>query len=106
MQSDSERTRNLRALGNKLTGGGFRALARNAFGSSARLAMNNPVILTFGRSLLKPFPELTTRLYGLASEEGQSNRPPDLDTLSASARIVYERLQAASTACGAWNRTK
>jgi hypothetical protein len=106
MQSKSEKPKNLRALGNRLTGGGLRALAKNAFAGSARRVMNNPVILSFGRALLKPFPDLTSRLYRLASEAGPSNRPADSDALSASARIVYERLQAASAACDAWNRTK
>jgi hypothetical protein len=106
MPLHNDTPRSLRAIGNRLTGGGIRALASKAFSESADRAMNNPVILTLGRTLLKPFPDLTNRLYRLASKGSNSNRFPDLEALPASARIVYVRLRDAFAAYDAWNRTR
>jgi hypothetical protein len=114
MQSRSSAFWDLREIGNRLTGGGLRAMSSRIVSGSARWAMNNRLLLVFGRAILRPFPQLTTRLYKLAtksdplgsdiiSTESASLRSIDLDKLPPSARITYERLRTALANNGYWN---
>jgi FkbM family methyltransferase len=57
--------RDFRETGNRFTGGGVRALARQVLAGSTRRAMSNRGLLALGRILLKPFPKLAKRLYRL-----------------------------------------
>lgn len=103
LRSLAKRTR---ALGDRITGGGLRGLTKRSVAALVRWAMRRPALLAVGRTVLKPFPTLTTDLYRLATT--QSAPPPDssptklapsdtsveLATLPASARPIYRRLKA------------
>jgi hypothetical protein len=56
-----------RQTGNRMTGGGLRNLSRRLSTKALRSAMDRPAIRTFARRLLQPFPQLSARLYRLAS---------------------------------------
>ena len=104
----------LRLAGDRLTGGGARALAKRSFSRLLRRAMDHPRLTAFGRALLKPYPGLATKLYQFAttpdprvasplrSEAGllSSGNQPAPIPLSASASMIYLKLQAAmSNSC-------
>jgi FkbM family methyltransferase len=61
----------LREMGDRLTGGGIRALAKRVLPTFLRpclsLAARHPRLAAVPRGMLKPFPRLTTALYRLAA---------------------------------------
>jgi len=76
LRSLAKRTR---ALGDRITGGGLRSLAKRVPGALARWAMRQRTLLVVGRTILKPFPKLTASLYRLATTPnaiGTPLRPP------------------------------
>jgi O-antigen biosynthesis protein len=56
-----------RATGDRLTGGGLRALAKRVLTTSIRFAMRQPAVRALGRKTLQPFPHLSQRLYRLVT---------------------------------------
>jgi hypothetical protein len=118
MQSQRSLSAHVRQMGDQLTGGGLRALSKRIVARSARRLMNNPIVLAAGRTLLKPFPELTTRLYKIATspdpraiaaaiEASHKHSSAGLiasGEFSPSARIAYQRLHAAIANSDVWNR--
>jgi|SRR5271165_4058336 len=111
--------RRLHETGDRLTGGGLRSLAKRVLPTLVQRSMRHPGLLAFGRTVLKPFPKLTTNLYQLAttrkavavSSVPSPARPLPSDTtafaatLPASARSTYLRLKAAMSDNEAWRRT-
>jgi len=108
----------LRETGDRLTGGGLRALGKRLVGKSTRVALKQPAIRRLGSVALKPFPKLSSSLHGLATEgdttlagkEVPESKPdaesapvfqePSLNSsilpaLSRSARSTYLRLSVA-----------
>jgi GT2 family glycosyltransferase/glycosyltransferase involved in cell wall biosynthesis len=57
--------RRLRVAGNRLTGGGFRSLARRAVAKLLRGAMRHSFLRALGRRVLQPFPAFSRYLYRL-----------------------------------------
>src|SRR5215469_16563677 len=57
----------LRGAGNRLTGGGLRALATRLLSTFLRRAMSHSFLKAVGRSSLQPFPKLSAHLYRLAT---------------------------------------
>jgi GT2 family glycosyltransferase len=64
-----------RHAGNRMTGGGLRNLSRKLSAKALRSAMDRPVIKSFARRLLQPFPQLSARLYRMASPSGGAAVP-------------------------------
>jgi hypothetical protein len=94
----------LRNAGNRFTGGGARELAKRVLKASLHRATEHPRLVAIGRSILRPFPVLAANLERLASRldapSAQTGFLPfgnttDPDSLPASARIIYSRLQKA-----------
>ncbi len=99
--------------GDRITGGGLRSLGRRALAGVVQRSMRDQRLLALGRTILSPFPRLTTALYQLAAptmnkKQSDASRPtpspaaPQPSTpvatppaLSASALSVYLRLKAA-----------
>jgi hypothetical protein len=126
----------IREIGDRMTGGGLRSLAKRTRGLGDRMTggglrnLAKRVLLVLGRAVLKPFPKLTTSLCRLTttpdavampsvvSVSGAS--PPDasatklvpsdgnqqLATLPASARSMYQKLRAAMSDSNAWNQNR
>src|SRR5262249_6613523 len=57
----------LRATGDRVTGGGLRALTRRLLATFLRCAMSHSFLKAMGRSALQPFPKLSAHLYRLAT---------------------------------------
>ena len=111
-----------REIGDRMTGGGLRSLAKRVPGALARWAMRQRTLLVVGRTILKPFPKLTASLYRLATTPnaiGTPLRPPSSPSdrqfpdgskfppdLPASARPIYRRLRAALAESNAWNQDR
>src|SRR6516164_1985748 len=57
----------LREAGNRLTGGGLRALATRLLSTFLRRAISHSFLKAVGRSSLQPFPKLSAHLYRLAT---------------------------------------
>jgi hypothetical protein len=103
----------LREAGEKLTGGGIRALGRRLFlhfvRRSMAMVMRRPRLLAFAHTVMRRYPRVTWRLNRLAEiadpYAGRVYLPPgrlsdQVDatamTLPASARVIYLRLRAAA----------
>ena len=56
-----------RDTGNRLTGGGLRALVKRALRISLRRVMSQPFLRGLGRVVLKPFPNLSAQLYRIGT---------------------------------------
>jgi GT2 family glycosyltransferase len=67
-----------RHAGKQMTAGSLRDLSRRLTTEALRSAMGRPVIRTFARRLLQPFPELSARLYRLATASGGAAGPTTL----------------------------
>jgi hypothetical protein len=72
LRSLAKRTR---ALGDRITGGGLRSLTKRSVATLVRWVMRRPATSAVGRIVLKPFPTFTADLYRLATT--QSAPPPD-----------------------------
>jgi hypothetical protein len=96
----------LRNLGDRITGGGIRALARKTLGTAVTRAMQQPQLMAAARTILRPFPKLTTLLLKAATQ-GAASSPEAavlsadshsgeeiLAALPASARRIYRSLRA------------
>ena len=59
-----------RHAGNRITGGGLRNLSRRLITKVLRSAIGCPVIKSFARRLLQPFPSFSEGLYRLATASG------------------------------------
>jgi FkbM family methyltransferase len=68
----------LREAGDRITGGGLRALTKRTLKKTVRTAMSNRFLKALGNGALRPFPTLSTRLYRLATA------PEDVVTLADS----------------------
>jgi hypothetical protein len=103
----------LREAGEKLTGGGIRALAKRLFLNFVRrlmaMVMRRPRLLAFAHSVMQRYPRVTWRLNRLAEiadpyagrvyvPSGRLSDQVDATamTLPASARVIYLRLRAAA----------
>src|ERR1700674_3522926 len=58
--------RRMRRAGDRLTGGGLRSFCRRTATKSLRIAMSQPFLKALGRSVLQPLPSFSRRVYGLA----------------------------------------
>jgi hypothetical protein len=107
----------LRETGERITGGGIRALGKLLFVKFVRrlmaMVMRRPRLMAFIYALLKPFPRVTwqfNRLAAFASRiyipSGRLSKYVDAITMTlpASARMVYLKLRAATSDNGSWNR--
>ena len=111
-----------RAAGDRITGGDLRSLGRRALAGMVQRAMRDRRLLALGRTILSPFPRISTTLYELAAptknekQPGASPPPPppaapqpstpiatvaSPSGLSASAHSIYLRLKAAMSSCEA-----
>ncbi|MBV9107363.1 MAG: hypothetical protein JO066_00305 [Verrucomicrobia bacterium] len=110
----------LREAGERLTGGGIRALGKRLLLRFVRrlmgMVMRRPRLLALSHAILKRFPGATWWLNRLAAiadpYAGRIYIPsgrlsnyvdPITMTLSASARVIYLRLRAAASETGSWN---
>jgi FkbM family methyltransferase len=117
-----------RDAGNRITGGGVRALAKWTLNESLRRVMRHPVSAALSRLVLKPFPRLTTTVYQIAktedggatllspvesptappiplsSQEPASQFAPQIPELPPSAKPLYLNLQAAMRDSAPWRR--
>ena len=59
--------RRVRDTGDRLTGGGLRSLSARMAARSLRIAMSQPFLKALGRSVLQPFPSFSARVYRLAT---------------------------------------
>jgi GT2 family glycosyltransferase len=57
----------MQRMGNRLTGGGLRSLSKSIATKSLRIAMSQPTLKALGRGALKPFPNFSGRLFRLAT---------------------------------------
>jgi glycosyltransferase involved in cell wall biosynthesis len=57
----------VRLTGNRLNGGGLRSLSRQMATKSLRVAVSKPFLRALGRSVLQPFPRFSSRVYRLAT---------------------------------------
>jgi FkbM family methyltransferase len=103
----------IRGLRDRATGGGLRSLAKRTLTILVRWSMRSPALLAVGRTLLKPFPKVTTNLYQLATAPDASptgslsaDGDKELATLPVSARPIYRRLQAVISESGGWNQNR
>ena len=71
----------LREAGNRLTGGGLRALATRLLSTFLRRAMSHSFLKAVGRSSLQPFPKLSAHLYRLATVPGACRRKSLVNSL-------------------------
>lgn len=111
----------LRDAGERLTGGGIRALSKRLLLNVVRrlmaMVMRRPRLLALAHTFLKPFPRVTWRLNRLAEiadpfagrvylPSGRLSNYVDAITMTlpASARVIYLRLRAAASDTGSWNR--
>jgi O-antigen biosynthesis protein len=58
----------LRSAGDRITGGGLRSLSKQVFVAGLRRAMRQSVLKALGGTLLKPFPNVSARLYDIATK--------------------------------------
>src|SRR6266404_4296772 len=58
--------RQVRHTGDRLTGGGLRSLSSRMATKLLRIAMSQSFLMALGRSALQPFPNFSARLYRLA----------------------------------------
>jgi hypothetical protein len=110
----------LREAGERLTGGGIRALSNRLFLKFVRrfmaMVMRRPRLLALAHTVLKRFPRVTWRLNRLAEiadpyagriyiPSGRLSNYVDAITMTlpASARVIYLRLRAASSDTSSWN---
>jgi SpoVK/Ycf46/Vps4 family AAA+-type ATPase len=111
----------LRETGERITGGGMRALCKrlflNAVREISRAVRRRPRLLAAGQRLLRPFPDIASRLTKLTLvadpfsgqtyiPSGRLSRYSDATalTLSLSARIIYLRLRAEASDAGSWTK--
>jgi hypothetical protein len=111
----------VRETGDRLTGGGIRALSKRLFLKFARrimaMVMRRPRLMALVHMVLKRFPRLKLPLNPLAEiadpyagrayipSSRLSNYVDSITmTLPASARVIYLRLRAAASNTGSWNR--
>lgn len=109
-------SRRVREAGDRLTGGGVRALAKRILSAFLRRAVRCPGLIAAGRMLLKPCPPLEKKLQQLSASPGPGSSLPgrlpplpsenstDALPLSSSASAIYLKLQAARSNGSAWNR--
>jgi FkbM family methyltransferase len=101
----------VREIGDRITGGGLRSLAKRLLTTLVQRSMRHRGLLALGRFLLKPFPKLATSLYQLATRSEPtaalpapspaalpdgplpSNAPVIAAALPASARSIYLKLR-------------
>jgi FkbM family methyltransferase len=117
-----------RDAGNRITGGGVRALAKWTLNEALRRLMRHPVSVALSRIVLKPFPRLPKTVYqiekredGVAallgpvesptappipptSQESASEFAPQTPELPPSAKPLYLNLQAAMRDSAPWRR--
>ena len=98
----------IRDLGDRITGGGARALTRRLITKFARHVMCHPPLLALGRWLLKPFPRLTTHLYETITKSDPAHQPLLQNgigpaSLSVSAKATLCRLQSILSQNSSWN---
>jgi O-antigen biosynthesis protein len=80
----------VRNAGDRLTGGGLRSFCERIATKSLRIAISQPILKALGRSVLQPFQSFSTRVYRLA-------RAPDAmtsstaDTAATSAKSLSQR---------------
>jgi hypothetical protein len=109
--------RRLRQRGDRITGGGLRSFTKRTFQQTLRWAMQQPRILAAVRKILRPFPNLTTTLYNVATkgQEVLAPLPPKspsadesavADALPASARKIYRGLRSLILEAEATDRAK
>ena len=112
--------RHIQYVGDRVTGGGARALAKRALKTSLRPAMQHEGLKAVGRTVLKAFPNLRMALYQLAIKQdvvttlsvpSQAIPPPsdsaaNLSPLPTSARPTYLSLKAAMSQSDARSRTQ
>jgi hypothetical protein len=111
----------VRETGERITGGGIRALCRRSFLKGvreiSRAVRRRPRLLAAGQQLLRPFPNLASRLTKLTLiadplsgqiyiPSGRLSRYSDATalTLPVSARIIYLRLRAEASDAGSWTK--
>jgi FkbM family methyltransferase len=97
----------LRSAGNRLTGGGLRSLAKRTLQPALRSLARIPWFVSFGRTLLKPFPRLSGEVWRLSlssetseeanksTHEEQSSSEDIVAGLTGPARERFERLRRA-----------
>jgi FkbM family methyltransferase len=98
----------IRDLGDRITGGGARALTRRLITEFARRAMCHSPLLALGRWLLKPFPRLTTHLHEAVTKSDRADHPLlqngiEPASLSVSAKATLCRLQNTLSQNSSWN---
>lgn len=91
----------LRNLGDRITGGGIRALTRKTLRTAVTRVMQQRQLMAAARTILKPFPKLTTSLHNAATPAPALPAASDLGDeseilagLPASARKTYRTLQS------------
>jgi GT2 family glycosyltransferase len=65
--------RRLRHTGDRLTGGGLRSSSKRMAIQSCRIALDQPLLRALGRGVLRPFPGLSARLYRFATSTTQDS---------------------------------
>src|SRR6516165_4268493 len=80
----------LRDLGNRVTGGGFRQMAKGMMLKLLRTGASQPLLKAAARRVLRPFPNLSERLYP-ATIAPEADDP----TTTAFSRIVSSFYQTA-----------
>jgi GT2 family glycosyltransferase len=73
--------RHVQHTGNRITGGGLRSLSRRTLAKSIRIAERQPFLQTVGRRMLQAFPRFSEYLYRLAympHAEAAASSLPDL----------------------------
>ena len=60
--------RRMRRAGDRLTGGGLRSFCRRTATESLRIAMSQPFLKVLGRDVLRPFPSLSACSTGSPQE--------------------------------------
>jgi hypothetical protein len=111
----------VREAGERVTGGGVRALGKRLFLQSVRrfmaMIMRRPRLLAYTQRLLRPFPRITSRVQFLGAladplagqiyvPSGRLSHYSDAIalTLPESARMIYLRLRATVSDTASWNR--
>jgi FkbM family methyltransferase len=119
--------RRAREVGDRITGGGLRSLVKRTLAGMVQRSMRDRRVLALGRTILSPFPRLTTGLYELAASTKDRPQPgaspptpspavPQPSTpvapvatspaLPASALSMYLRLKAAIAGSDSSNRIR
>jgi hypothetical protein len=98
----------VRDIGDRITGGGARAFARKTFGPAITRAMQQRQLIAAARTILKPFPKLSTSLLWAATQVAAFPAEPTIHpvdshsadesditaALPASARRTYRSLRS------------